>query len=460
MSIPTLRESRVGVAIAKSPGSDIYEQSGLVEALIREALIAGGLGRKDPKAPLRDIVEVGMSVLLKPNWVLHVNLSGSTMDCMVTHRSFISAVVREVARAKPRRIIIADAPIQRTDFTALASESWTAKLREAAAGADLEILDLRNLIAFYCGRRLDTKGDIRDPSRFVLFDLGGDSLLEPISTPVGRFRNTGYNPDDMGKVQRPGEHKYLLCKEPFEADLLINLPKLKAHGKAGLTAALKNLVGINGDKNFLPHHRVGGTAWGGDCYVGFKPFKRLSEYCLDQANRRIGRNSYVLWKQASDMLNAVHGGDLEGKWYGNDTVWRMALDINRLLLYGRPDGTLSNTPLRTIYSITDGIVAGEANGPLASEPVSLGAVTFASNSAYADLVHAALMRFDWRKIPLVREAFRKMNRPLVQGHPEDLAVSYGNRNLTLSETAQELGLPFRPPRGWVGRIEWKESASS
>jgi hypothetical protein len=160
------------------------------------------------------------------------------------------------------------------------------------------------------------------------------------------------------------------------------------------------------------------------------------------------------------MLNAVHGGDLEGKWYGNDTVWRMALDINRLLLYGRPDGTLSNTPLRTIYSITDGIVAGEANGPLASEPVSLGAVTFASNSAYADLVHAALMRFDWRKIPLVREAFRKMNRPLVQGHPEDLVVSYGNRNLTLSETAQELGLPFRPPRGWVGRIEWKESASS
>ena len=460
MSIPSLSGSLVGVAIAKSPGLDVYEQPVLIEALVREALIAGGLGGKDPKAPLRDIVEPGMSVLLKPNWVLHVNLSGNTMDCMVTHQSFISAVVREVARAKPRRIIIADAPIQRTDFTALASECWTAKLREAAAGADLEILDLRNLIAFYSGRRLDTKSDIRDASRFVLFDLGGDSLLEPISTPVGRFRVTSYNPDEMGKIQRPGEHKYLLCKEPFEADLVINLPKLKAHGKAGLTAALKNLVGINANKNFLPHHRVGGTAWGGDCYAGFKPFKRVAEYCLDQANRRIGRNSYVLWTRGSDMLNAVHGGDLEGIWHGNDTVWRMVLDLNRLLIYGRADGTLSNTPLRTIYSITDGIVAGEANGPLAPEPVSLGAVTFASNSAYADLVHAALMRFDWRKIPLVREAFRKMSRPLVHGHPEDLVVCYGNRKLTLSETAQELGLSFRPPRGWVGGIEWNELVRS
>lgn len=458
--ISTLRGSRVGVAIAKCPGSDIYGQPASVEALIGEALTAAGLGSKDPEAPLRDIVEPGMSVLLKPNWVLHVNLSGNTMDCMVTHQSFITAVVKEVARAKPRRIIIADAPIQRTDFTALTSESWVAKLREAAAGADLEILDLRNLIAFYHGRRLDTKGDIRDPSRFVLFDLGGDSLLEPISTPVGRFRNTGYNPDDMRKVQRPGEHKYLLCKEPFEADLVINLPKLKAHGKTGLTAALKNLVGINGDKNFLPHHRVGGTSWGGDCYAGFKPFKRLSEYCLDQANRRIGRNAYVPWKQASYMLNAVHGGDLEGKWCGNDTVWRMALDLNRLLLYGRLDGTLSKTPLRTIYSLTDGIVSGEGDGPLAPEPIPLGAVTFASDSAYADLVHAALMRFDWRKIPLVREAFSKMGLPLVQGNPENLVVSYGKRNLTLLETARELGLNFRPPHGWVGHIEWKDSIKS
>lgn len=446
--------------MVRNPGLNVYEQPAWIEVLIRNALIAGGLGIKDPMAPLKDIIEPGMSVLLKPNWVFHINKSGKTMDCMVTHQAFISAVVREVARAKPGRIIIADAPIQSADFKALFSESWAAKLHEEAAGADLVILDLRKLIAFYSGSRLDTKGDIRDPNRYVLFDLGGDSLLEAISTPVGHFRITNYNPGDMARIQRPGEHKYLLCKEPFEADLIINLPKLKAHGKTGLTAALKNLVGINGNKNFLPHHRVGGTAWGGDCYKGIKPFKRLSEFCLDQANRRIGRSSYALWIRTANMMNAVHGGDLEGNWYGNDTVWRMVLDLNRLLLYGRSDGTLSSAPLRSIYSITDGIVAGEADGPLAPEPVSLGAVTFASNSAYADLVHAALMRFDWRKIPLVREAFRKMTRPIAQGHPGDLAVFYGNRNLTLLETAQELGLTFRPPRGWLGNIELEEPTNS
>ena len=54
-----------------------------------------------------------------------------------------------------------------------------------------------------------------------------------------------------------GRNEYLLSETVLSADLVVNLPKLKTHKKTGVTLALKNLVGINGDKNLLPHHCVG-----------------------------------------------------------------------------------------------------------------------------------------------------------------------------------------------------------
>ena len=48
------------------------------------------------------------------------------------------------------------------------------------------------------------------------------------------------------------------------ADLIVNLPKMKTHQKAGVTGALKNLVGCNGEKAFLVHYLKGRPCDGGD----------------------------------------------------------------------------------------------------------------------------------------------------------------------------------------------------
>lgn len=48
------------------------------------------------------------------------------------------------------------------------------------------------------------------------------------------------------------------------ADVFINLPKMKVHKKTGVTLSLKNLVGINADKNWLPHYSGGSPRNGGD----------------------------------------------------------------------------------------------------------------------------------------------------------------------------------------------------
>ena len=48
------------------------------------------------------------------------------------------------------------------------------------------------------------------------------------------------------------------------ADVVINLPKLKTHKKTGVTISLKNMVGINGYRNCLPHHTIGTPDASGD----------------------------------------------------------------------------------------------------------------------------------------------------------------------------------------------------
>lgn len=456
---PIIPENRVGLALlpdAIENGLSAYDDPAIIAALIRDAMIQGGLGQIDPLAPLRDIIQPGMTVLLKPNWVYHQNQGGFGMDCLVTHPKFILAILAEVCKTKPGKIIIADAPLQGCDFEALVKREWREEVFKVAT-CPVEIIDFRRTVLRSEGFAAGQDKELRGDENYILFDLGKESLLEPVSTPDARFRITCYDPDQLAERHRPGRHQYLLSREPFEADVILNLPKLKSHKKAGLTAALKNLVGINGNKEYLPHHRLGGSSGGGDCYPGHAPFKRMAEYCLDEANRRIGTQVCTKWLGRAGQLHNLHAmfgnPEIEGGWHGNDTVWRMTLDLNRLLLYGRADGTLSETPMRTVYSITDAIVSGEGEGPLAPEPVFLGAVTFASSSAFADLAHTALMRFDPDKIPLVREAFGKFSYPLVYNSPELCRIHCRGERLSRENVSAAFGRDFQPSEGWQGYIE-------
>jgi uncharacterized protein (DUF362 family) len=430
-----------------------------VRKLIKEALINGGLGKLDINRPLADIIEPGMKVLLKPNWVLHYNQSGKTLDCSITHHKFIIAVLKEVIACRPEVVLIADAPIQNAVFSKIISYDVQKELKDYGnINTHVEIKDFRGTIAINKRGILYSEKNPDKKRNAICFDLGKDSFLKDISSIKGKFRNTGYNPDVMSKNHTKGKHLYRLCKEPFEFDVFLNLPKLKCHGKAGISVALKNIVGINADKDSLPHHRIGGSTWGGDCYNGLKPLKRLSELFLDKANSRIGYPSYFVFTKlaaASIIFHKLIGdGDLEGKWYGNDTVWRMVLDINRLLLYGTKEGDIKDTTQRTIYSITDGILSGEHNGPLAPEPLPIGIVTFGSCSSVLDIVHAGLFHFDWEKIPLLRESFRNKNKyPLVFNQPEEIAVQTGDKKMSFKQSSKLFGVSAQPPDGWKNYIE-------
>jgi len=453
-------EHVVGVAVDARRNllavNQAYEDRAAVAALVNRAIRAAGLGEANPAAPLADIISPGSTVLLKPNWVLDVNHSKAGMECMVTHPTVLLAALDEVMKARPGRVIIGDAPIQMCKLGQIITDDLRVRVA-ARATCPSDIVDFRRTVAESQDMGTGVRTAVRDQSRYVLFNLGSDSLLEPVSTSARRFRITNYDPRLLAETHGPGHHQYLVCREAFEADVVIGLPKLKTHRKAGLTGALKNLVGINGNKDFLPHHRRGSVEEGGDCYGRRSLTLNGVEEALDRANMHIGEPEYTRWYDLAMKIwrrqDRRAPTQVEGSWHGNDTVWRTVLDLNRLLQYGRADGTLSDTRMRRVFSLTDAIVAGEKEGPLAPSPRVLGCVTFSSSSPFADLVHAALMGFDGQRLPVVREGFGRFRYPLTSRPAADARVSADGVLMTLEEAASALGQRFEAPATWAGHIE-------
>lgn len=449
-------ESTVGIALARTSGGAAYE-AGRVERLVADALRFGGLGSDDPTAPLRDLVAPGQTVLLKPNWVLHYNQGSGGMECMVTHPAVIRAVLREVLAARPGRVILGDAPVQSCDFDALVPATFRSELQAMAGAArvPLEIIDFRRTVladGTPAGRIAD---DVRPLDRYALFDLAGDSLLEEITTEEARFRVGDYSPEGLARTHAPGRHQYLLCREAFEADVVLSLPKLKTHRKAGITGALKNLVGLNGNKDYLPHHRYGGSDRGGDCYPGASRGKELAEWLDDQANYRLGRPGYGVLRnsaRAVRLLAGGSGGRMRGSWWGNGTAWRMVLDLNRILAYGTADGRMRDVRQRTLYSLTDAIICGQGDGPLHADPHLVGAVTFSGDPVAAERAHATLLGFDPDRIPLVARAADQVRWPLQAPGTETVHVVEGE-GASLADIAERWAVAARPATGWAGAIE-------
>ena len=408
--------------------------------------------------PLGELIRPGDVVALKPNWVFHDNHKGQGMECMVTHASVLGAVLDLVLRANPDKIIVGDAPIQGCDLTRLMDITGYSTLKKlyAQLGAPVEWRDFRRTVLKNPAGVWDRETDVRPLQDYVLFDLGTESLLEPISQDADRFRVTMYNPDLMRRTHALGRHQYLIAREVIEANVVINLPKLKTHKMAGVTGALKNFAGIIGNKDYLPHHRLGGSRTGGDCYAGGNPFKLVAEHLTDTANRREGRTAYLLRLIVLGIwgLTRLAGADknLLGGWHGNDTIWRTVLDLNRILLYGRPDGTMAELPQRKVITVTDAIVCGEGEGPLAPTPHPLGMLTLAANPVAAEYVHAHLMGFEWRKIPLIRETFGHFRFPLCNFRPEDVEVQFNGRRFC-QPWPSWAERPFVPSAGWKGRCE-------
>lgn len=424
--------------------------------------------------PLAQLMREGEVVVLKPNMVKEAHpRDPQGWKYVLTHGSVIRAVADYVWKAiGPKgRIILADAPQTDSSFSVMTDLLGLATLRDfyAQRGLRFDIVDLRR------EEWRSEKGVVvsrrqlpGDPEGGVAFDLG-DASEFTTHRGAGRYYGADYDESVVNHHHSGGHHEYLIAGSVIRADVLFSLPKLKTHKKAGITVSLKNLVGVNADKNWLPHHTEGSPAHGGDEHPNPGLVHRIERLGARWV-RRIAVNVPVLGPrllQGARSVGTRAFGDTEnvvrsGNWFGNDTVWRMCLDLNKLVLYGNPDGTLrAPTPenRKRHYVLVDGIIAGQGRGPMNPDPVEAGIVLFGVEPPAVDSACGVLMGFDPDKIPILAGAFRCRKYPitsLADWRKVEIVSDVAEWSRGLGAIPVAASLRFEPHFGWKGHIEREE----
>ena len=422
--------------------------------------------------PLGDLVPRGGKIVLKPNFIRHWNpLAGEGVVCVVTHGAILRAVADYawIAAGAEGRVTVAEAPQMDCDWDRIRAIAGLDELVAEFAAVDrlLGVIDLRReAVTFEDGIIVSRVTLPGDPAGYRIVELGHRSFFEGSGLDPARMRGADYDPDPTSQHHQDGRNDYLLSETVLAADLVVNLPKIKTHKKTGVTLSQKNLVGINGDKNWLPHHCVGSAHDGGDEFPEHRLIDRLRSRATEWARPRLQQGQgLALFRLARRAERATRGDDFirAGNWYGNRTTWRMCLDLNRCFLYSDAKGLHLDAPqpVRKALHVLDGIVAGEDNGPLSPRARPLGAVIASTDAVAADLVAVRLMGFDEEQLPILREAVHKTECPVTAvRRADDVEVmeidadgSHDDEPARRRLSQLQSERPFIPHPGWRGRLE-------
>lgn len=421
--------------------------------------------------PLRWLIKPNDTVFIKPNMIAHRHRTTDDWDCVITHGSVVRAVLEYVCIALngKGKIIIGDGPQTDSDFDRIVSLMG---LRDIQAvhrmhkELSIEIVDLRDECwVVQDGVVTNSFRLPGDPRGKVASNLGNQSMFAQCDGMNRRYYGAFYDVDETNLHHRRGIHEYQLSGSPLVADVCISLPKLKTHKKCGLTVNLKGTVGLNANKNWLPHYTVGDPTTGGDQFPTHSAKSRLENLLVANAKRLLAKRNPLMQQLARATKRSAYKlfGKTEeiirsGNWYGNDTAWRMALDLNRILMYSDARGNLPKGGMRKRYfSIVDGIVAMEGDGPVNGKRKEAGVLIAGANPVAVDVACATLMGFDWRRIPILARSFDPHPYPLIEGGFDSVtaASNVEQWNRPLNQWSVDETLQFEPHFGWKGHIEMK-----
>jgi uncharacterized protein (DUF362 family) len=425
---------------------------------------------KEHESIFSENIVSGDSVILKPNWIAESHRYRKNESIQViTNGALITAVLQIVAEnLKGRgRIVITDGP--------QTSSSWDGIMRAMPVDKWQEIGNRFNVDLVVTDLREDewtTKGDVivkrkklpGDPCGSTVCNLKDNS--EFIGKNISKYGYFGadYDKKETNDAHSNGNHIYKVSKSVLEADVFINLPKLKTHKKTGMTCSLKNLVGINTYKNWLPHHTEGTPLEGGDQFP-VKNFRSSTEgplvsgiYNFLSANHNLAWFVVPMKRAGKIAFGDTRKTIRNGSWYGNDTLWRTVLDLNKILFYANGDGSLradSPNSRKRYLSIVDAIVSGEGNGPDSPDVKETGMILIGTDPVSVDAVCAKLMGFDWEKIPIIKNSFNIEKYKLCDYLYGDIFVlsSENKYNKNLMDISKLDSFSFSPPIGWKNYIE-------
>lgn len=278
---------------------------------------------------IEEIVRSGDTVLIKPNLVnARCGISGN-----VTHFSLVERLIELCYNAGADEIFVGDGSGNADTFEAFKSSGME------------KIVDRLN------------GGDI--PVRFV--DLNFDKNPE----------TDEFDAVDLGSYALNSGHVYRIAHTVLRSDVIISVPKLKVHDGAGITVALKSMIGI---------------APGG--YYGF-PKK--------------GGMIKSLYNASLNRVEVLPHGSADKKY---NLIWRTIIDLNRIMLGEYPD-----SPKKKRYlAVVDGIVAGAYDDIHSTfelplwRPVKVGVIIAGRNPVAVDVVSSRVMCLRADRIPTIVHA--------------------------------------------------------
>ena len=457
----------------------ISRETNSVYAGIRQLLLILGF---DPRHqgtskwnPLGHIIEPGMTVVIKPNFVRSRHFEGKDPFSMITHPSVLRAISDYcwIALEGDGKIVIADAPQYDCNFSELLEVT---KLQEVCdfyagfAGPSVEVLDLRN---YWSKKRhfpsmiIDLPGD---PQGSVTVNLGKKSALYSKPHPE-KLYGAVYHRSELVRHHSEERQEYEISRTILNADVVISVPKLKVHKKVGVTLNTKGLVGIATNKNLLVHYTLTPPSEGGDQYPDglltrleealIKIERWMYDHLLAPRVRPLEylhRSMYWLHNHTTRRLGIKVDENKRlldaGNWYGNDSAWRMAVDLMKAFHFADREGHLHRSPQRRVFSVIDGVIGGDNKGPLVPDPVLAGVLLAGENFLAVDLVAARLMGFDPLKVRMYRSLLADPEFDFGVRRLDDIQVVSPNRAWVgcLQDTTSRF-LDFDPHPGWIGHLE-------
>ena len=413
--------------------------------------------------PLGGLIQPGNRVFIKPNLVTHEYRAAAGHDgdifSVITHPSVVRAVADYAALALQGRgeIVIGDNPCIDADFERLLQITQLQafeRLYPERFGVRCRVLDLRPRctrdLKFY-GFQSKTDLLAGDPEGSSEINLGKQSLFYGLNPLL--FRGVFTNRWETIRHHHGRRHEYSISNTILNSDVYISVPKLKAHHKVGATLNIKGLVGVNANKNYLVHWRIGFPRFGGD------------EFPL--AHRAIDYVIHSLRHLAADILPeaaylrlraALKGGRLDralrlqkksthenyrGAWEGNDTCWRMAADLYKAFVQDAAGWRGARGKELRFFSVVDGVVAGEGNGPFSPTTKQAGVVLAGADLLRVDSVAARLMDYDLQQIRYLDHLLHEDETDL--RHAEVVSDDF---DVTDFFSGHARYLRFVPPSGW------------
>lgn len=422
--------------------------------------------------PLGQFISPGNTVVLKPNMVMdenHIKENGT--DCLYTQPSVVAAVLDYVVIALhgKGKIIVGDAPMQECKFDKLVEKSGYLQLicflqnKLKQSDISISLVDFRELrslvkdgVYYSVTDRYEYSGE-----GACIVNLGDDSEFAGLSDYVyDNIRITNYDPALLKKHHNSLINEYKVSREILSADVIINMPKPKVHRKGGVTIALKNLVGINCRKEYLPHHTNGSKEEGGDEYFKKSWIKRLIDKLLDKRNHHMQTTKNYLKANLYNRLiifpriiNHFTRKDVyfEGSWYGNDTISRTLVDLNKILLYADKHGCMQKCRQRKMLIVADMVISGEKEGPVDPSPKKVGMISIGEDPVCFDEAIATLMGAKLNYIHSIKRA-RNLSGKYTITDKNSRAIfisNVDNYNLKhLDEIAEKDLLYYIPSSGW------------